>query len=144
MASSEWGTISGLAGAGANMSAWTPPDAVSRRQQMQERAALLRHPDHVAGDVLEHGGRPLVAQDFLDMGDDGQPLLVGQRRTFGHAAVDGVAALRALFGPLARSLAFGALQVGLERALADAGEVADQIQQLVLFGRGQVGRQRRP
>ena len=63
----------------------------------------------------------------------------GRRRALGHAAVDGTAALGALFGPLARGLGLGALQVGLERPLADAGEIADQLQELVFFGGVHVG-----
>ena len=48
MLSIVWATISGLAGAGANMSACTPPAAVVGGQHVQERAPLLRDAHDIA------------------------------------------------------------------------------------------------
>ena len=51
------------------------------------------------------------------------------------------AALGPLLGALARGLGLGPLQVALERPLADAGEVADQLEELVLLASVDLGGQ---
>ena len=66
--------------------------------------------------------------------DDGRPLLVGQRRSLGHATVADSGSLGLLFGPLARRLGLRFLEVALERPLADTAEVADQLEELIFLG----------